>query len=570
MDAAARNTPDRLSEVLARLRVIVGDRHALADKEVLERYSRDLSPWERTCAVVVYPGCTEEVRAVVKVAAEHGIPVWPFSKGKNWGYGATVAWEHGAIVVLLERMNRIIEVNEELAYAVIEPGVTQKQLNDHLKQNNIKLWADCTDSTPHGSVLGNALERGVGYTRYGDHFGHLCGLEVVLPTGEVIRTGGGPANAQTWHTYKYGTGPYIEGLFSQSNLGIVTQAGVWLMPEPETFTCFFCEVRRAEDLPDVVDALRRLALTGAVQSNVHLVNDYASLFVLRRYPYELLQGRTHLSPEVRAALRRQYHIAPFTLTGGLYGSAAQVRASRARIRQELWPLGKLTFLDDRRVALLRRLAAWVSKTRGVPVLSALARLAKRLLLSPAPLEVLEVVQHVYPIYKGIPGDTIVTRAEYFKCRRPIPAGEPDPIRDRCGLLWFAPAVPMTGTHLKQILGICEPLFDRHGFDFSLAFILLNPRTFVALMEICYDRDNPAESARAVALHDDLTEQTMRVGYQQYRIGVAYSDRVLGGAPEYRQVMDAIKSALDPVGILAPGRYGVGLPPAPTEAGALVP
>lgn len=105
--------------------------------------------------------------------------------------------------------------------------MTQGQLSAHLREHGSKLWLDCTDSTPEGSVIGNALERGVGYTPYWDHFGNLCGLEVVLPTGEIVRTGGGPPNSLTWHTYKWGTykwgtGPYLEGLFSQSNFGIAT------------------------------------------------------------------------------------------------------------------------------------------------------------------------------------------------------------------------------------------------------------------------------------------------------------------------------------------------------------
>ena len=153
----------------------------------------------------------------------------------------------GAVILLLERMNRILEVNEDLAYAVIEPGVTYKQLADHLRSRAIKLWADCTDSTPQGSVLGNALDRGLGHTPYGDHFGNLCGLEVVLANGEVIQTGAAPPDSPTWHTFKWGTGPYLEGLFSQSNFGIVTRAGIWLMPEPEAFQAFLCEIEQEEN-----------------------------------------------------------------------------------------------------------------------------------------------------------------------------------------------------------------------------------------------------------------------------------------------------------------------------------
>ncbi len=321
---------------VARLRHAVGDAHVLVGEEAAARYASDTIPWRRVPAAVVHPANAAEVQQVVRIAADCRIPIWAFSKGRNWGYGATMAFDNGAIILMLERLNRI-EVNEELAYAVIEPGVTQRQLNDHLKSTGSRLWADVTDSTPEGSILGNALERGVGYTAYGDHFGHLCGLEVVLPNGDLVRTGAGPANAQTWHTYKYGTGPYLEGLFSQSSLGIVVRAGLWLMPEPEVINGYFFQMRDGRDLPAVIDALRRLALRRAVQSNLHMVNDFLFLTLLTQYPHDLLRpGETCLSDEALASLRAKYGIAPWNLTGALYGGAAQVRAGRALVRLR-WP-----------------------------------------------------------------------------------------------------------------------------------------------------------------------------------------------------------------------------------------
>src|ERR1019366_4976386 len=229
-------------EAIDRIKAAVGEANVRDSPTEVEGHSRDTSCWRKVCAAVVYPATAQEVARVLRIASECKMPVWPFSKGKNWGYGAAQGLHEGALILMLDRMNRIVEVNEDLAYAVIEPGVTQKQLNDYLKERKSKLWADCTDSTTAGSVIGNALERGVGYTPYWDHFAHLCGLEAVVASGEIIRPGGGAENSSTWHTYKWGTGPYVEGLFSQSNFGVVTQAGVWLMPEPEAFGCFICEV----------------------------------------------------------------------------------------------------------------------------------------------------------------------------------------------------------------------------------------------------------------------------------------------------------------------------------------
>jgi hypothetical protein len=75
-----------------------------------------------------------------------------------------------------------------------------------------------------GSIIGNTLDRGVGYTPYGDHFGMHCGLEIVLANGEVMRTGmGALPGSNTWQLFPYGFGPFADGLFTQSNYGIITK-----------------------------------------------------------------------------------------------------------------------------------------------------------------------------------------------------------------------------------------------------------------------------------------------------------------------------------------------------------
>ena len=222
------------------------------------------------------------------------------------GYGSATPAVDGTAVLVLDRMNRILQYDENLVYIVVEPGVTYRQLHEFLQQRGGTNWLDCTDGPGDASVMGNALERGIGETPYGDHFGNICGMEVVLADGTLVRTGGGPMNREykSWNTYKWGVGPYLEGLFSQSNYGIVTKVGMWLMPKPEKFVSCIFQLSKDQDFQAMIDAIRRLQMNGALQSKIHIVNDFITFAVVSKYPRHLLRGRTYLSEEDRRAFVR--------------------------------------------------------------------------------------------------------------------------------------------------------------------------------------------------------------------------------------------------------------------------
>ncbi|CAK7237186.1 hypothetical protein SEUCBS140593_009873 [Sporothrix eucalyptigena] len=134
-----------------------------------------------------------------------------------------------------KRMTKILEIDPDRGYK--------------------HLWIDVPD-LGGGSALGNTVDRGVGYTPYGNHYGCHYGMEVVLPTGEVIRNGMGafPGN-NSWQVFPDGFGPYVDGIFTQSNFGIVTKIEMTLMPNPGGSDGFMCTFKEEEDLAQIVSAL---------------------------------------------------------------------------------------------------------------------------------------------------------------------------------------------------------------------------------------------------------------------------------------------------------------------------
>ncbi len=124
-----------------------------------------------------------------------------------------------------------------------------------------------------GSVVGNSLDNGITYMPNGADFMAPCGMEVVLANGDVLRTGMGamPGN-RSWHVYKRGLGPTLDSFFMQSNYGIVTRMGIWLMPKPKCFMPVWVRAWNEDDLGPIMDTLRELRLDRTLEGVPSIYN----------------------------------------------------------------------------------------------------------------------------------------------------------------------------------------------------------------------------------------------------------------------------------------------------------
>src|SRR5271156_1099156 len=260
------------SEAIKQFEDAVGKEWVFTSDEDVAMYRDAYSPFygepdELVASAAVAPDNVEEVQKVVQIANTYKIPLYTISTGKNLGYGGSAPVYSGSVVLDLKRMNRILEVNERNAYALVEPGVSYFDLYRYIQEKGLKLWVDVPDPG-WGSPIGNSLDRGGGYLmpQYRNHFDSHCGMEVVLANGEVMRTGmGAMPSAKTWQQYRYGFGPYVDGMFSQSNFGVVTKMGVWLLPEPEAYRDGTVAVARHDDLVPFVETLAYLYNSQIVQ-----------------------------------------------------------------------------------------------------------------------------------------------------------------------------------------------------------------------------------------------------------------------------------------------------------------
>ena len=201
---------------------VVGPDAVLTEDEQLREF-RDPFAYEGwddyTASAVVMPTEVEQVQEIVRIANRFKVPLWTHSTGRNNGYGGPAPRVKGSVILSLRNMNRVLEIDEECAYAVVEPGVRWFDLYEAIRAGNHRLMVSIAD-LGWGSVIGNTLDHGVTYLPTGVDMAAPCGMEVVLPDGELMRTGMGamPGN-RAWHVYKRGLGPSPDQLSCSRTTG---------------------------------------------------------------------------------------------------------------------------------------------------------------------------------------------------------------------------------------------------------------------------------------------------------------------------------------------------------------
>ncbi|KAJ5377209.1 uncharacterized protein N7496_004618 [Penicillium cataractarum] len=463
-------------------------------------------------SAVVYPASTDEVQKIVHWANKYLIPLHPISMGRNFGYGGAAPRVRGAVVVDLgKRMNRILDINPEDCTCLVEPGVSYYALYEEIKRRGYKhLWIDVPD-LGGGSVLGNALDHGVGYTPYGDHWAMHSGLEVVTPTGEVVRTGMGalPGN-NTWQVFPYGFGPFIDGIFSQSNYGIVTKMGFGLMPDPGGHESFLYTFEKEGDLEQLVEIVRPLRIAMILDNAANI-----------RHALQILA----LSGKPRTA---------FYKGEGAFPSEKMSEYMKAH------PYGESTWL-------------YFGTCYG-------------------PKEIRQLkLDIIHREFMKVPGARRVDPAtlppsDYFWSRDKISSGEPD-LEELAWVNWwpngghvaFSPVAPTRGVDALRLWQMAKKHWTASGLDFFLDFVV-GLRELHLIGECVYDRDDPKQRSNALEVMRSLIDEAAQKGYGEYRTHLLLSDQVAGTYSWNNNALmnfnEKLKDCLDPNGILAPGRSGI--------------
>ena len=502
--------PADFEGALAAWREIVGGEWVFADTDALLPYNKKFVPdpvGRNVPLAAVAPASTEQVQAIVKVAAQFGVPLWPISTGKNMGYGQASPATPGQVVLDLKRMNRIIEVDVDAGTALLEPGVTYQQLKDYLVEHDIPLWIDVPTVGPIAGPVGNTLDRGVGYTPYGEHFMFQCGMEVVMADGDILRTGmGSLPNQRSWTAFKWGYGPYLDGLFTQSNFGIVTKMGLWLMPKPPVYRPFVVQFPKVSDVDRMVEALRPLRVASLIPNCVLMMGAAYQLAMFKRR-HEIWDGEGDIPDAHLEKVAAEHGLGAWNSYFALYGTPESVAAIEAVVRPALSAAGGVV-----KTAEDMHDNPWFH-------------------------------HHQQLMQGGLNLDEIgLTRWR----------------GNGGGLAWFAPVGPVKGEDAREQTALATTILAKYGFDYTAAFAI-GWRDLHHICALLYDRSDEAMHQRADRCYRELVSEFGQRGWGVYRVGTTHMDIA---AEQYgdknREVNRALKRALDPKGIIAPGKSGIHL------------
>lgn len=506
-------------------------------------YAKNCMGTDRAIAAVVKARTEADVTAIVKIAASHKVPLYPISTGKNWGYGSALPVADNCVIVDLSAMNRIASVDPELGLVTLQPGVTQGQLSDYLDERGIDFMTPVTGAGPTASIVGNALERGYGMTPISDHFSAVTALRAVLPNGEIYQPPLSAAGARDADRgYKWGVGPYIDGIFAQGAFGIVTEMTLTLARRPQAIGMYMFELDSDAGLDDAVVAIRDLVqLYPGALSGINLMNRVRLLSMTVPYPADKVELGSAIPQQVVDELGQTHGIPLWMGIGAIYGDPRTLKSLRRAVKDRLKPVGcKLRFFSQRTARILGVISRILPRRYAANINMRVTKLSE-----------------MFEILSGRPRQTALPLA-YWRHADGVPESGPlNPAQDGCGLIWYSPLVPLRPEKVRTFIAMVEDICPRFGINPLITLTTMSGACFDSTIPIIFDPET--ETAQAQACAAALIKAGSERGFPVYRMNIDAMKQFLGerGNDPCWKLIGQIKKTIDPDGIIAPGRYSPG-------------
>jgi 4-cresol dehydrogenase (hydroxylating) len=491
------------TNILNKFIELIGKEKVLDNQEDIEEF---IDPYEYDDEnyrplFVVQPTTVEDVQEIVNLAGELDIHLWASGQGRNFGYGGSSPVVNGSIIVNFRQMNKILEINEEDGYALIEPGVSFDQLYAEIQSKGYKLLMSVPD-LGWGSVVGNSSQYGYGYTLNGVHAKAINGMEVVLANGEVLRTGhGAKKDSEMWQRHERAFGPHLDDLFKQSNFGIITKMGVKLEPQPKKIAAGYV-FYSGDNIEEVLDTIKPLIQDQTIQGVPLLYSNVAIDEVdENRQPLFQKAEQGGMRMPGRWVFRIQF-----------YGQENMINARIENVKKAFEKYSDIK-ID------IEIYNGDVTKEEAKP-------------------------EHYVPL--GIP-NLLMLEQIY------------NSFDENIGHIEFAPTIPFDGKELLKAEEVVQSVLEEYGL-FGMTGTAMHERSLVPITMIYFDTTDSEQVKAGYQAAKKLVKEIGNLGYTEYRAHISLMDDV---AEEFdfnnhalNKFYTTIKDAIDPKGILSPGSHGI--------------
>lgn len=489
--------------------------HTITD--ISSDYTKNITEYHtETPPAVLLATSTEEVAKIIAIANTYKTPLFALSTGKNWGQGSKVPMTAGQTVVDLTYMNKIIEINEDYRYAIIEAGVTQKQLSDELLKRGSKYMLPVTGSGEDTSIVGNILERGVTALAHRNKL--LLGVEVVLGNGKTVKTGywhyfneqidaNDTKNIAPFFFHAAGVGADLNGLFCQSNFGIVTKMVVQLIPRRKGMMLYV--ESKEENLSKLFDAFRQLKEEDILADGMLITN--------KNDPRTTTAGQYMYSGD-------------WIGFGNFNGSSGMIIAAKEEITRRLQDICyHIGFIDSQEAEenlahpyfkMLQRMY------QGIPSNYSLETMANIYGVSLISQNNTNQIDYNVDIYKNMPGFSVVL-----------------------------PAVPFVSKKILEIIATVNKISLILGVQAFHNFASMGEMSFEGYYRMYFDRTDKEQIAKAHLWNLEVSKALEAIGILPYRLNNLHSGYFTDRENDsYFETLAAMKSVLDPNHIIAPKKY----------------
>ena len=459
------------------------------------------------------------------------------STGNNWGYGCYASHNSSDHHISLKNINFIKDFDQINGLVTVGPGVTYQDLEIFLKSNAPEWITPVHGGGPDCSIVGNALERGYGLTPIMDHFSACQSIRAILPDGRKYES---PLRSihlnNLSQKFKYGIGPYLDGIFTQSNMGIVTEMTIKLAPKSDAIELFFLNFEE-DQLDTAVEIIKTLkAKYKGIVGGINLMNKERILSMLIDYPEKDIQNRTPISPELIEKYKKEFMANDWNIVGAIYGPTSLVKACKKLIKKDIKKLkAKKIFLSQNKIRNINKLmnvAPFIFSSKLKRSLQALTELLS--------------------ILNGTPQKTALKLAYWKNLSN---KNYQSPTHDNCGLIWYAPLVELDTKNVKSYVSFLNEISKKHNFNPLITLTTVDEMCFDSTIPILFNKEDIKDQQRAHLYFDELLDEGYKRGFYPYRFGTNSMKHFLSKVnPEYMSIIDDIKSAFDPDKLYANGRY----------------